>query len=578
MTGPNWQAELMNRLDDDSAADPTPAAAAPVAPTPEPAEPTQATAPEPAAPQSAAPQSAVPTRPAAPASGPTMPPPPPATGEGWAGPQQQYPQQQPGYQQYAPQPQYGQQYPQQPPPYQQPQYPAQQQPQYPPPAYEQPPYGPPPQVPPAPYQQPYAEQYPPQPYQAPQYQPPPPQYYEPPAQQQGWQQPPPPQQQQQWVQPPPPQQPQWEQPPPPQQAPAQQWVQPPPAEPPPPQQWGQPPATEQQPPPQWQQPQQQWEQPPAEDGSWNAPSEPEAGGWNGPAADDGPAAHAYTPAYQDPLAGPLPAATGSVGLQHEDPSGGFFRKIGRFAAEAAYIAGASGRMQRDVENIAIIRRPIGIGRMIGVIGPVPQSGTSIVTALLADAISSQRGDIVLAVDAFPLEAKLTHRLDQSIANTPGSRVQLARAEPTADAISDVLAARNVGGANQIPLSLVDCPAGLFEEATGYVAGAAHAVALVIPSAREDALSSINLLDQLTTDGQHMLVDKGLVIIAENVPDDPEPVRWLQSAVSDRGLGYVVLPYDAHLARAWPLQPERLEPATRRAVLELAARLVQRATR
>jgi MinD-like ATPase involved in chromosome partitioning or flagellar assembly len=274
----------------------------------------------------------------------------------------------------------------------------------------------------------------------------------------------------------------------------------------------------------------------------------------------------------------LPAASGSVGLQHEDPSGGFFRKIGRFAAEAAYIAGASGRMQRDVENIAIIRRPIGIGRMIGIVGPVPQSGTSTVTALLADAISSQRSDLVLAVDAFPQEGKLTHRLDQGIASTPGSRVQLARAEPTADAISDVLAARNVGGANQIPLSLVDCPAGLFEEATGYVAGSAHAVALVIPSSRDDALNSINLLDQLSTDGQHMLVDKGIVIIAENVPDDPEPVRWLQSAVSDRGLGYVVLPYDDHLARAWPLQPERLEPATRRAVLELAARLVQRATR
>jgi MinD-like ATPase involved in chromosome partitioning or flagellar assembly len=235
-------------------------------------------------------------------------------------------------------------------------------------------------------------------------------------------------------------------------------------------------------------------------------------------------------------------------------------------------------MQRDVENIAIIRRPIGIGRMIGVIGPVPLSGTSIVTALLADALASQRTDIVLAVDAFPREGKLTHRLDQGLANTPNSRIQLARSEPTADAIREVLAARNVGGTNQIPLSLVDCPAGLFEEATGYVAGAAHSVALAVPSSREGARASIDLLDQLTTDGQQMLVQKGLVIIAEGQPNDPEPVRWLQSAVSDRGLGYVVLPYDEHLGHAWPLRPEQLEPATRRAVLEFAARLVERATR
>lgn len=518
-----------------------------------------------------------------------MPPPPPPTGAGWGGQQQQ----QPGYQQYPQQPQYEQpgyqqpaQYPQQQPPAQ---YPVHQQSQY---EQQQPPYGPPPQVIPPPYQQPYNEQYPAQPYQQPQ-------YYDP-QQQPGWQPPPPPQQQweqpqQQWEQqPPPPQQAQqWVQPPPPQQQPPQQWEQPlqqweqPPAQqwgqqpPPPPQQaqqWVQPPPLQEQPPQQWEQPQQQWEQPAAGDGSWNVPQEQERGGWNAPTSDGGPGSHAYTPAYQDPLAGPLPAASGSVGLQHEDPSGGFFRKIGRFAAEAAYIAGASGRMQRDVENIAIIRRPIGIGRMIGIIGPVPDSGTSTVTALLADAISAQRGDMVLAVDAYPQEGKLTHRLDQGIANTPGSRVQLARAEPTADAISDVLAARNVGGANQIPLSLVDCPTGLFEEATGYVAGAAHAVGLVIPSSRDDALTSINLLDQLTTDGQQMLVDRGLVIIAENVADDPEPVRWLQSAVADRGLGYVVVPYDAHLAHAWPLQPERLDPATRRAVLELAARLVQRATR
>jgi hypothetical protein len=90
----------------------------------------------------------------------------------------------------------------------------------------------------------------------------------------------------------------------------------------------------------------------------------EASSWDNSAPDVGPDAHAYAPAYQDPLAGPLPVATGSVGLQHEDRtgSGGFLRRIGRFAAEAAYIAGASGRMQRDVENIAIIRRPIGIGR------------------------------------------------------------------------------------------------------------------------------------------------------------------------------------------------------------------------
>lgn len=90
--------------------------------------------------------------------------------------------------------------------------------------------------------------------------------------------------------------------------------------------------------------------------------------------------------------------------------------------------------------------------------------------------------------------------------------------------------------------------------------------------------SIDELDQLSPEGQQMLVDKGVIVIAENRPNDPEPVRWLQSAVSDRGLGYVVLPYDKHLAQAWPMRPDLLEPVTRRAALELTARLVERATR
>ncbi|ADB32312.1 hypothetical protein Kfla_3251 [Kribbella flavida DSM 17836] len=560
MTGPNWQADMMARLDDESAT----AAAPPESPAGAGQPPVQQPAPEP-----------------------TMPPPPAPVGAGWGAPvppqeqqpqytnqsphqpqyqaQQQWqqpappqgpyqeqqwqqppqsygpPQQQAPYyppQQYAPPPEQQYQYQQPAPPYPQYQQPPVQQyePQGPPPyqqapAYEQPPYG---AVPPAPYQEQYAPpppQYPPQPQQ---YGPPPQQQYQA-AQQQAYQPPP------------------------------QQYPQP------------QPPAYDPNygPPAQYQQ---GYEQPPVGDGSWNAPAPQEPTGWDTPMPDGGPGPQAYTPSYQDPLAGPLPVASDSVGLQHEDRPGGFFRRIGRFAAEAAYIAGASGRMQRDVENIAVIRRPIGIGRMIGVVGPVPQAGTSTVTALLADTIAAQRSDIVLAVDACPREGKLTHRLAQGITSTPGARIQLARAEPTADAISDVLAARNVGGANQIPISLVDCPAGLFEQATGYVAGSAHAVALVIPSSRDDALSSINQLDQLSVAGQQMLVQKGLVIIAENRPDDPEPVRWLQSAVSDRGLGYVVLPYDEHLARVWPLRPEQLEPATRRAALELAARLVERATR
>ncbi|MFC5268286.1 hypothetical protein ACFPJ1_39785 [Kribbella qitaiheensis] len=364
MTGSNWRAELMNRLDDGSAA-----------------------AENAAAPSGAASAPAVGGEEGAPGleqyPPPTMPAVPAPAGSGWGAPVPPQ-EQQPEYVQ----PQYNQA-PYQPPPQN---YPPQ---NYPVPEqqnYQQESYPPPQQAYPPP------QGYPPQEYVQPGYE----QQY-PPQYDQGYQQQPqydPAQQYQQA-----PQYPQYQQPP------VQQYEQPP---------YG---PVPQVPPAPYQQ---QYTQPPTQ----QMPPQ-EASSWDNPAPDGGPDAHAYAPAYQDPLAGPLPVATGSVGLQHEDRtgSGGFLRRIGRFAAEAAYIAGASGRMQRDVENIAIIRRPIGIGRMIGVIGPVPLSGTSIVTALLADALASQRTDIVLAVDAFPREGKLTHRLDQGLANTPNSRIQLARSSP-----------------------------------------------------------------------------------------------------------------------------------------------------
>jgi MinD-like ATPase involved in chromosome partitioning or flagellar assembly len=299
--------------------------------------------------------------------------------------------------------------------------------------------------------------------------------------------------------------------------------------------------------------------------------------WVDPGQPAGPGAHAYAPAYHDPLAGTLPVAAGPVGLHHDgDQSGrgGLLRRIGRFAAEAAYIAGASGRMQRDVDNIATIRRPIGIGRTIGIISPVPASGSSVVAALVTDALAAQRSSGVLAIDADPRAGKLARRLP---ADATTSRIHLAVAEPTADGVQSALAHRAAAGVGRLPLSLIDCPAGIYEPATAYVASSAHAIGLVVPAVRDAVWFSMHELDRLAPEGQRLFAARGVFVIAETRPGDAGLVQWLQSAASTRGLTHVVLPYDEHLATAWPLRPDRLKPATRRSVLELTARLVERAT-
>lgn len=444
----------------------------------------------------------------------------PPQGQPYAPPpyqQQPYPDQ---YQQYPPQ----QGYPQQ--PYPQQQYPEQQQYQQQPPPPPYPPQQPP--APPYPPQQQYPEQqYPQQPY-------PPQQGYPPP--------PPPPQQYAPPGQVPPYQPAPYEQYAPPyQQYPP--YEQQPPA--PPYQQPYVDPQYQQQPPPYQQ-------QHPGQAPYQEAPPPPQNTGW-------GPA-----PTQQ-------PAQPGA-------PEGdSVFKRFRRFANEAAYLVGASGRMQRDVDNIATIRRPIAIMRRVGVLSPVTNGGTSTVSALLAMMLAAQRSDRVVTIDADPSGAELSRRLELTLGAGPIERVSLVRSEGTADAVRQALAEAQGQGARDVGLAVVDCPGSMYDEVSMEMASSAHCVVLVIPSVQHVANYCLQQLDQLTPDGQNVLLTRGVVVITMVEPAEPSSVSWLMDAFRQRGLEPLVLPYDAHIAQAWPLHAEQIEDESRRAVLDLSARVVETVT-
>lgn len=461
-----------------------------------------------------------------------MPPAPPQPGapqqEGPVqyGPPQQGPYQQPYGQQPPPPPQYQQE------PYEQPPYPQQ---PYPPQQY--PPQQPYPEQQYSPQQQPYPpEQYPQQTYQPgpneqQQYAPPPYEQYPP---QQGY--PPPPGQV-------PPYQPApYEQYPP--------YQQPPPYEPAPPyEQQYQPQFDEQFPPAGQHHPGQAdyYDQPPPpEGGSWVAPPTPQS----------------------DQIGTPMPAPEGDS----------VFRRFRRIASEAAGLIGASGRVQRDVDNIATIRRPIAIMRRVGVLSPVTNGGTSTVTALLSTMLTAQRPDRVVAIDADPGGAELSRRLEVSLGAGPIEGVTLVRSEGNADAVRSTLAEVQGQGSRDVGLALVDCPGSMYDEIGTAMASSAHCTVLVVPSVPHVAEYCLAQLDQLTPAGQDVLLTRGVVVITvvENV--DPGAVGWLADAFRQRGLEPIVLPYDAHIANAWPMHTEELQSETRRAVLDLAARVVDTVTR
>ncbi|MFG1814139.1 MinD/ParA family protein [Kribbella sp. NPDC049174] len=437
---------------------------------------------------------------------------------------------------------YQQQYGQQPPPpgpptqYQQQPYPQEQYPLQPYP--QQPPYPAeqyPPQQPPYP-----PEQYPPQP-QYPQQPPYPPD--------QGYQQPPPyqpgPYEQQQYVPPPPYQPAPYEQYPP--QQPYQQY-------------------------PPYEQPQYEEQYPPQ--GQHHPGQVPHQDYYEQPP-------HQGPPAQDDGWGAPAPPTPQSdqIGTPMQGPGGdSVFDRFRRIASEAAYLVGASGRMQRDVDNIAMIRRPIAIMRRVGVLSPVTNGGTSTVTALLATMLAAQRSDRVVAVDADPGGAELSRRLEFSVGAGPIERVTLLRSEGTAEAVRTTLAEAQGQGARDVGLAVVDCPGGLFDEIPAELAGSGHCAVVVVPSVQHVANYCLAQLDQLTPGGQDVLLTRGIVVITmvENV--DPASVTWLVEAFRQRGMEPVVLPFDLHIAQSWPLRTEQLQSDTRRAVLDLAARVVETVTR
>jgi MinD-like ATPase involved in chromosome partitioning or flagellar assembly len=268
-----------------------------------------------------------------------------------------------------------------------------------------------------------------------------------------------------------------------------------------------------------------------------------------------------------------------LGTPLQEPDGdSVFRRFRRIASEAAYLVGGSGRMRRDVNHIATIRRPIAIMRRIGVLSPVTNAGTSTVSALLSTMLSTQRADRVVVVDADPAGAELSRRLEFTFGAGPVEGVTLVRSEATAAAIRSTLAEVQGQGARDVGLAVVDCPGSMYDEVGSEMASSGHCAVLVVPSAQQVAEYCLAQLDQLPPEGQNVLLNRGVVVISMVENAHRSSVDWLVEAFARRGLEPVVLPYDAHIVTGWPLQSEQLQSETREAVLELAARVVATVTK
>lgn len=223
----------------------------------------------------------------------------------------------------------------------------------------------------------------------------------------------------------------------------------------------------------------------------------------------------------------------------------------------------------------MIRRSVPITRLVGVLSPVAEGGKSTVAVLLADTFAAQRTDRLLVIDADPDEAELSRRF--MLPRGTEKRVELRRCDATAASFRRTVGGSEGTGARGFGVVLVDCPGGMTSEVSAQVGLTGHAFAVSMPSVDHVADYCLGELDRMPPEGQQLLVERAVVAICVVRPQDSDRVGRVEQEVRDRGLACVVLPYDAHLAETWPMYPERLRPASRRAALALGARVIERCT-
>lgn len=255
----------------------------------------------------------------------------------------------------------------------------------------------------------------------------------------------------------------------------------------------------------------------------------------------------------------------------------------------------------ELELHTRIRRNARDSYQIGVFGLKGGVGKTAVTVALGSALSSIRGDRILAVDADPDGGNLADRAGRQSAATIADLLadkQLARyndirAYTSMNAANlEVLAGEEYSGARRefnaedwnsathivsryYNLVLADCGSGLFESAARGVLSTVSGMVIVASASIDGARQAAVTMDWLRQNGYQDLLSRACVVINQVVPDRPnidvkDLVQQFERHVAPGRV--VVLPWDKHIAAGTELQWDLLGKTFRRRIVELAAAL------
>ncbi|MBB3037735.1 MinD-like ATPase involved in chromosome partitioning or flagellar assembly [Hoyosella altamirensis] len=229
-------------------------------------------------------------------------------------------------------------------------------------------------------------------------------------------------------------------------------------------------------------------------------------------------------------------------------------------------------------------------------------GKTTVTAALGSTFASLRGDRVIAVDANPDRGTLCNKLPLDTDATVRDLLQqgpdiqrysdvraytsqaLSRLEVLASdtdpAVSEAFSADDYGRVLDVlerfyNLVLTDCGTGLMHSAMSGVLSNADALIIISSGSVDGARSASATMDWLEAHGYADLVTRSVTVINAARPKAGKvDLDRVIEHFARRSRTVRLLPFDAHLEEGAEIDMERLRPATRIALMELAATMAE----
>ncbi|BCI51484.1 ATPase [Mycolicibacterium litorale] len=343
---------------------------------------------------------------------------------------------------------------------------------------------------------------------------------------------------------------------------------------------------------------------------WSAPTPPNGIPVVDPTAAAPEPAPAVTPVAppvaepQQPVSQPLPvpatpyldlSTVALLGQPKAAPSHGWRRwlYLGTFGLVKV---GDPKAAQRD-SLVTRVKQPLNGCYRIAVLSLKGGVGKTTITATLGATFASIRGDRVVAVDANPDRGTLSQKVPlettatvrhllrdaegierysdvRAYTSQGPSRLEVLASE-TDPAVSEAFSSDDYTRTLAVlerfySLVLTDCGTGLMHSAMTAVLANADVLVVISSGSVDGARSASATLDWLDAHGHQALVSNAIAVINAVRPRSGKvDLQKVSDHFSRRCRAVKVVPFDPHLEEGAEISLDRLKPATRQALLELA---------